>query len=312
MNDAVVILLATYNGEKYLREQIDSLLAQTHKNMRILVRDDGSKDNTIEILTNYAAAHPAIFQINQGPNLGFVGNFLELIATAPAGAVAYFFCDQDDIWQPQKVASACQLMQTIPQGPVMHFGRLSVVDEALQPLCLSPHITRWSFGNALLESQVTGCTIALNQEAMKTLQSVRPLPERIVAHDWWAYLVISALGTLVYDEEPRILYRQHAQNSLGAARTRWQELKQRWMNYRNGRWLKRRPEPMAAHLLELYRDRLSSDQVHLIEAVSLRRLGFWSPLWLYLRGVIWRKGALNQGILLLMLLLPRGSWRLPG
>lgn len=311
MMDTVVILLATYNGEKFLREQIDSLFAQTHKNIRIIVRDDGSQDETVEILANYAATYPNIFQVMQGSNLGFVGNFLELIAAAPAGAMAYFFCDQDDVWLPGKVAAACQRLQSMP-GPVMHFGRLSVVDEKLQALYHSPLVTRWSFGNALLESQVTGCTIALNQAAMEILQSVRPQAERIVAHDWWAYLVMSALGNLVYDTEPQILYRQHGNNSLGAARTRWQEWQQRWMNFRQGRWAKRRPESMVAHFLELYRARLSPDQVRLIEAVSLRRWGFFLPLWLYLKGAIWRNGTVNQSVLLFMLLLPIRRKRQPG
>lgn len=312
MSDAVVILLATYNGEKFLREQIDSLFAQTHKNIHIIVRDDGSQDDTVEILANYAATYPNIFQVMQGPNLGFVGNFLELIAAAPTGAMAYFFCDQDDVWLPEKVASACRLMQNVPQGPVLHFGRLSVVDETLQPLHLSPLVSRWSLGNALLESQITGCTMALNNEAMALFQSVRPRSDRIVAHDWWAYLVMSALGTLVYDSVPRILYRQHGNNSLGAARSTWENLQQRWTNYRRGRWARRRPEPMVAHFLELYHGRLTLEQVRLIETVSLRRRGFWSPLWLYLKGAIWRNGAVNQGFLLLMLLFPRGARRLSG
>jgi len=307
MTDTVVILLATYNGESFLRAQIDSLFAQSHKNLRVLVRDDGSQDETMEILANYASTYPNIFQVMQGPNLGFVGNFLALIAAAPADAAAYFFCDQDDVWLSEKVASACRLMQTVPSGPVMYFGRLSVVDETLQPLYLSPLLQRWSFGNALLESQVTGCTIAFNAEALQVLQDVKPRADRIVAHDWWIYLVMNALGTLVYDPEPHILYRQHGKNSLGAARSRFQQWQQRWNNFRQGRWAKRRPEPMVAHFLELYRPRLRPEQVRLIEAVSFRRRGFWSPLWLYMRGVIWRHGTLNQGILLFMLLVP--AWR---
>ncbi len=303
IRDTVIVLLATYNGEKFLRQQIESLFAQTYKNIRILVRDDGSQDETVEILANFAATYPNLFQVMQGPNLGFVGNFLELIAAAPQGAKAYFFCDQDDIWLPGKIEAACTLMEA-QRGPVMHFGRLSVVDETLQPLLLSPLVTRWSFGNALLESMVTGCTIALNAEALDILQSVRPHASRIVAHDWWIYLVFTAFGTLVYDPTPQILYRQHGSNSLGAARTRWQELRQRWVNFRQGSWARRRPEPMVSHFLELYRTRLSPEQVRLIEAVSLRRRGFWSPLWLYLKGAIWRNGTMNQGVLLLMLLLP--------
>lgn len=303
MNDAAVILLATYNGETYLREQIESLLGQTHKNLRILVRDDGSTDATRSILAFYAAQYPDVFQVLEGPNLGFVGNFLALIAAAPRDAGTYFFCDQDDVWLPEKVAAACARLREI-KGPALYFGRLSVVDAVLRPLHLSPRMERWSLGNALLESLATGCTIAFNPAALKLFQSVTPAADRIVAHDWWVYLIISALGTLVYDPEPHILYRQHGGNSLGAARSRFQEWQQRWRNFRSGRWAQRRPEPMVAHFLELYRPQLQADQVRIMESVSLHRRGFWSPIWLYMRGVIWRHGRLNQSLLLLMLLIP--------
>ena len=299
--DVAIILLATYNGQRYLPEQIDSLLAQTHLNLRILVRDDESTDETLTVLSSYVARYPQKMQLMRGPNLGFVGNFLSLIAAAPRDAAAYFFCDQDDIWLPDKVAAAMQRLKEA-SGPVLYFGRLTVVDESLQTLQLSPLISRWSFGNALLESQATGCTIAVNPQAMQLLQLARPEAKLIVAHDWWAYLVIIALGQVIFDSEPRILYRQHEQNSLGVARSRLAALRQRWAHLRQGRWGQRRPEPMMAHFLELYRGSLNPEQVRLIEAVSLHRRGYWAPLGLYVKGAIWRRGVLNQIVLLCMLL----------
>lgn len=303
MIDTAIILLATYNGVRFLREQLESLLTQTHKNVRILIRDDGSHDGTLKILSEYASAWPHLFEIMQGPNLGFVGNFLALIAAAPLDAAAYFFCDQDDVWLPGKVSRALDRLQKA-QGPAMVFSRLAVVDVELKPLNLSPLISRWSLGNALFESQVTGCTLALNRAGFQVLRDVRPEAQKIVAHDWWIYLCLNAFGTLIYDEEPQILYRQHSSNSIGTPRTRWEQWSLRWRNFRTGRSAKRRPEPMVAHFLQIYGSRLQPHQVQLIESASLLRAGFWSPLRLFLQGAIWRRGPVNQSLLFLMLLVP--------
>lgn len=300
----VVILLATYNGADFLVEQLQSLLGQSHPHCHILIRDDGSSDQTPAIVEGFRAQYPTQITVLSGPNLGFVGNFLALIAAAPPGQAGYFFCDQDDVWLPHKVEQALQKIQqadSTGEQPVLYFGRLSVVDSELKPLALSPLINRWGLGNALFENPVTGCTMAINSPALQLLQRYPAKPDRIVAHDWWCYLLATAFGRLVYDPEPLILYRQHAKNSLGASGSRWQALQVRWQNFRAGRWAKRRPEPMIAHFLQLYEEILPAQQKSLIETASLQRRGLGPCLLLWLKGSIWRRGWFNQALLLLLL-----------
>ncbi|MCX6130302.1 MAG: glycosyltransferase family 2 protein [Proteobacteria bacterium] len=299
-----LVLLASYNGEKFLAEQLDSLLQQSLVPSLILIRDDGSTDSTAILLDAYQRRYPGRIQVLNGPRLGFVGNFLELIALAPHDFDFYFFCDQDDVWLPSKINQTINLLKAQNQQeklPQLAFGRLRLVDESLNVIGESPHIERWDFGNALFESPITGCTVAMNQAMCRLLQSRRAQASCIIAHDWWCYLLATAFGHLVYEPLPLILYRQHAANSLGAKQGRWQDLTQRWKNYRQGTWAKRRPEPMIQHFLELYGDRLAPDKTQLLLKASLRQAGFWPAFQLWLRGDIWRRGTLNHLILLILL-----------
>lgn len=135
-------------------------------------------------------------------------------------------CDQDDVWREDKISRAVECLSRCPRAvPALYCSRLAVVDENLKPLGYSGVPKRGlSFRNALVENRATGCTILLNQAARRLLQ--REFPQQVVAHDWWIYLVISAFGTIVYDEEPRILYRKHVANVFGIAlglRDRWND-----------------------------------------------------------------------------------------
>ena len=177
------------------------MLAQ---DVELLVRDDGSTDGTLELLRSRG------LEAEPGEHVGFVRSFGALLARADADYVA--FCDQDDVWLPDKISRAVARLEGV-SGPALYCGRLSVVDERLEPLGLSPLPRRGlSFANALVESQAAGCTIVLNREAREL---VGELPAEVVSHDWWAYLVVSAFGELVYDPQPAILFRKHRGQAFG-------------------------------------------------------------------------------------------------
>jgi glycosyltransferase involved in cell wall biosynthesis len=227
LGPSVIIVLGTYQGEQFLREQLESIAAQTHRNWRLLVSDDGSTDRTRAIVREFGAALESDSQLMlvEGPRRGCVANFLSAICDAPE-ADYYAFCDQDDIWETDKLGRALSILQARPSGrPALYCGRTRVVDSTGQPMGLSPAFLRPpSFANALVQSIGGGNTMVMNRQARNLLRAAGPAVG-VVSHDWWSYqLVTGAGGTVYYDREPTIRYRQHGSNLTGANNTlgaRW-------------------------------------------------------------------------------------------
>lgn len=208
----VVVLMSTYQGERFVEEQIVSILSQLPNDGRLLIRDDGSRDRTIEIIE--AIKEPRVTLV-RGQNIGFARSFLWLLATAPKDFEMVMLSDQDDVWLPNKIERAWHALRGKDKTPFLYCSRMQLVDEKLKRVGVSPIWPRGpSFDNALTENIVTGCTIALNRAAHSLVLSVGD-ERRIYFHDWWIYLVVSALGKVVMDEEPTILYRQHGNNVIG-------------------------------------------------------------------------------------------------
>jgi glycosyltransferase involved in cell wall biosynthesis len=208
----VAILLCTYNGERFLAEQLDSLEAQTHQNWVLMVSDDGSKDGTLDILLKYQAKWPqGRMIIRNGPQKGFCHNFLSLACDSEIKADYYAFCDQDDVWLPEKLTVA---LQTIAANqniyvPFIYCGRTTYVTEQLKPCGISPlFVFPPSFRNALVQSIAGGNTMVFNLAAKLLIEKAGPL--NVPSHDWWVYQLISgAEGDVFYDPVPYLLYRQH-------------------------------------------------------------------------------------------------------
>ncbi len=219
----VDILLSSYNGEKYLRTQLDSILNQTWKNLVIRIRDDGSTDGTKEILKEYEEKYPNVY-VYYGENLGLVKSFLSLMKESDASYTG--FSDQDDYWLPEKVERAVERLAGV-KGPALYSGNQTLVDDDLQVL---PGETvpepKPGFGNAVVESMCTGCTVLMNRELVDLV--AKDLPEHAIWHDWWCYLVCTYLGTYVFDKRAFIYYRQHGDNQLGSSRSAWQMIKNKW------------------------------------------------------------------------------------
>ncbi len=217
--EKVDILLATYNGEKYIREQIDSILNQTHREFRLLISDDGSKDSTRKILEEYKNKDSRVEVYFQENNLGVVKNFEFLLKKVEAKY--YMFSDQDDIWKDNKIEKS---LNKINEGYDLVYSDLEVVDENLNVTYESywklkgiyNKIKKYNnFESLYLNNFVTGCTIISKKEL---INSFLPLPNtsKYVLHDYWISLIISQNGKIAYIEEPLIKYRQHKNNKVGS------------------------------------------------------------------------------------------------
>jgi len=220
----VAVVMSTFQGERFVAEQIDSILRQLPSDGMLLVRDDGSTDATPDVV---AAIPDARVKLARGTNIGFAMSFFQLLESVPSEASVVLLADQDDIWLPNKIERACAAMRDVV-GPCLYFTRLWLVDESLKRFGITLGWPRGpSFYNALAENIVTGCTIALNREALQLVLRLGDR-KRIRFHDWWIYLVVSAFGTVVADPEPSVNYRQHGHNVLGRGsgwRRYWVNLK---------------------------------------------------------------------------------------
>lgn len=219
----IAILLSTFNGEAYLREQLQSLLAQTYGNWVLYWRDDGSDDGTVAIMETFAqqaGQGRCVAIAAAGTRLGVTGSFFALLRAvhgqlSEADAVA--FADQDDVWLPEKLARGIAALTALPASvPVLYCARQVLVDARLKQLAPSGPVARWpGFPASLTQNIATGCTVMLNRAAAGLVAA--STPSSTALHDWWCYLMVTAAGgQVVQDDEPVVLYRQHAGNLVGA------------------------------------------------------------------------------------------------
>ena len=215
----VAILLSTYNGERFLVEQLDSLLAQTHRDWIIYASDDGSIDSTLAILREYQEKVGAErFFILNGPRQGFAKNFMSLVKNPLIVADYVAFCDQDDVWLPNKLERGLGFIAgASAELPMLYCARTHLIDEAGDSIGFSPLFSKApSFANALVQSLAGANTMLLNRPALELL---RRTDDRaiIVSHDWWTYILVTGCaGRVIYDAEPSVLYRQHGGNLIGS------------------------------------------------------------------------------------------------
>ena len=221
-NPKVAILLCTLSGQRYLDEQLKSFAAQTHSNWEVWASDDGSIDNTHNILQSYQTQWGAArLSIHSGPSEGFVANFLSLTCNSNIEADYYAYSDQDDVWKPEKLELAVNwLLSVPPQKPALYCSRTRVVDANNNEIGLSPLFAKPpSFANSLMQNIGGGNTMVFNKAARALLkQSKEFAPD--ISHDWWAYQLISGCGGQVfYDSKPTVRYRQHGANLVGINNT---------------------------------------------------------------------------------------------
>lgn len=216
IQNSVLVILSLYNGEKYIKEQLDSLMNQTIP-VFVLARDDGSTDNTIDIVKGYIKNHNNIILL-EGENKGFVKSFNELLMNPMVDNYDWIaFCDQDDVWLPNKLEVAIKKLEKYNylKKPLMYCSNLTVVDSNLNRI-REMHKDRFSITRSCVYIQniATGCTMVFNNKAVELYRL--GINNSFVSHDYSMFCVCLFMGKVYYDFDSYILYRQHGDNEIGA------------------------------------------------------------------------------------------------
>lgn len=304
------VLLATYNGARYLPALLASLEAQTYREWRLIARDDGSSDDTLSILECFAQTHPdQVTILRDGDRgLGARGNFARLLEYSTAAYV--MFCDQDDVWKPNKTELTLQRIQELERQygsttPLLVHTDLEVVGEGLEPLApsfwryqnLNPDLAQWN--RLLVQNVVTGCTAMINQ----TLRELAvPIPPEAIMHDWWLALVTALFGRIEVVYEPTVRYRQHGTNDTGAKAWSLLYVTRKALSFWQRRALAenlQRTQHQAKVLLARYQDLDPAVGQTLESYAALDSMGFFERRLFLLRNRILKQGWVrNLGLLL--------------
>lgn len=212
----IQVLMSTYNGEKYLAEQINSILSQKDVNVSLLIRDDGSKDKTREIIEKYKKSDSRVSFVFED-NIGVKKSFLRLIELSDSKADFYAFSDQDDIWQEDKLSTAVKKLQSEPNDIPLIYGSSVYLYSDNNIIGTNYECNKLELGNFLIKNYYPGCTMVFNGVLRNLINhcdynSLNSFP----LHDHWLNLVCTACGgKVIMDRKPHILYRQHNNNVIG-------------------------------------------------------------------------------------------------
>ncbi|HEO4022624.1 TPA: glycosyltransferase family 2 protein [Streptococcus agalactiae] len=287
----VNILMATYNGEKFLAQQIESIQKQTFKEWNLLIRDDGSSDKTCDIIRNFTAKDSRIRFINENEhhNLGVIKSFFMLVNYEVADF--YFFSDQDDVWLPEKLSVSLEAAKhKASDVPLLVYTDLKVVNQELNILQDSmiraqSHHANTTLLPELTENTVTGGTMMINHALAEKWFT----PNDILMHDWFLALLAASLGEIIYLDLPTQLYRQHDNNVLGA-----RTMDKRFMILREGpksiftRYWKliHDSQKQASLIVDKYGDIMTANDLELIKCfIKIDKQPFMTRLrWLWKYG----------------------------
>lgn len=296
-NPKIEILMATYNGENYLSEQIESLLDQTYENWILLIRDDGSKDSTVDIIKIYEKKYPMKIKllIDGKKGLGAKNNFLELLKNSKENYI--MFCDQDDVWLPNKIEITLEKMLKEEKGATLVHTDLKVVNKNLKII----NDSFWKFQNLnpkrkqynylIVQNNITGCTMMLNKELVNLLKINFPFQNGIM-HDWIIGIIASLKGKIEYLNEPTILYRQHGKNDIGAKKYNLIYFLEKFL--KNRKEIKLKNEQVKYQIEEIITKLECDDKIkkEVVKYIELKNI-FFKKIWIikkrYLKYGIYRK-----------------------
>lgn len=293
--------MATYNGEKYVAQQLDSILNQTYQNFKIVIYDDCSTDSTMDILNNYHKNNPDkiwVYQ-NEKNTSSAKYNFFNMMINYKDDYI--MLCDQDDVWLPEKIQVTLDKMMELENKygkdtPLLVHTDLVVVDDNLNVVsesfkeAMNADYTKTQLRQQIIQNTLTGCTCMYNNTAANLITEI---PDYCVMHDWFLMLVVSAFGYIEAIPDKTILYRQHSDNQIGAKDVR--TLRYKIYKLLHGNDVKAAIEQtynQSESFLKIYRNKLKKDQIDLleqyIEIPEKNKFGRWTT--------IVKLGVLKNGI----------------
>ena len=299
--DKVYVILSTYNGEQFLKPQLQSILEQESVQVHIQVRDDGSNDACKEILSSYARQYTNI-SVSYGVNIGVIRSFMQLLEQLPTDAEYIAFADQDDIWRTDKLVRAIDRINA-KTGPVMYCSCYHAVDEQGDFLWESKvPLGEITFCNAVIENITTGCTVVINKSLLRLLAADQVDYKKLVMHDWWVYMVATCFGQVIFDSTPLVFYRQHAGNVVGVKNgfTFWLGRLQRFLfqGQKNSRI------SQASEFLRIYQQSLSRKNAEILkEFISYREKGLFGRLQYALGAPVYMQKKLDNWIVKIQFLI---------
>lgn len=288
----VDILMATYNGEKYISEQIESILAQSYTEWKLYINDDCSTDKTAEIAEKYAEKYPdKIFFTQNSKNSGSAGiNFFNMILKSNGDII--MTCDQDDIWLNYKVQITVEALENETVPALVHTD-LTVVNKnggiSEPSMIKAQHINtdRTSTNQLIVQNIVTGCTMAFNRQ----LADLIKVPKGQPVHDWYIAVIASIFGKIIFLDTPTILYRQHGNNACGAVDMQNGEyIAERFRNKKKGKYMLQLGYNMAGEIIRLY----GIDNKMLEQYSSMNKYSKLKRLITVFKYGIWKNGLVRK------------------
>lgn len=270
----VAVVMSTWNGARFLDEQLASILAQESVEVSLMIRDDGSTDSTPDLIRAWSVRDSRVdFYI--GENIGVVASFFDVLQRSDPGCDYVAFADQDDVWLPGKLRRAVDqlLSNGDPALPAMYYSRLTFTDAHLKTIGYSTIPANTGFQNALVQNQATGCTVVLTQSARELV--CNHIPPWALMHDWWCYLVVSAFGHVVYDSQSYIFYRKHGNNVTPATPNFLQELYARTRRFLGENDIPEKVSDQVRIFRNLHYNQLKSDQQQLLDGFLNVRAQPW-------------------------------------
>jgi len=264
----LTILMSTYNGEKYLKEQLDSLLNQSLMPTKILIRDDGSTDNTINILEDYSSNY-GIIDYYYGQNKKPAKSFFDLIKNSEKSDY-YALCDQDDFWFEDKLERAINVLNKEDNTkPLLYMSRFTLTDSKLNPINsdISKLYSYTDFAHSLIYQTAPGCTFVFNEAARRKILEYDIEKEYCMIHDSIIHKVVAMFGRVILDDESHMYYRQHGNNEIGLTADKFKTFINRIEHFTKGN-IKNTRSDIAKALQKVYGQQLDKDKFTLLNIVA--------------------------------------------
>jgi len=300
-NKLVNVLLATYNGENFLEEQLNSIYNQSYQCISLLVRDDGSIDNTLSILER-EQKKGLLSLMASNENLGPANNFFFLLKNSDPNARYFSFSDQDDIWKTDKIERAIKKLESYEEElPVIYCSAVEYANSFGQVIKISNKPSKLTFGNALVENVITGSTIVMNKSARDLI--IKHIPEKCIMHDAWCYLVMTCFGMVIYDEVSGLIYRQHDRNVFGAATTKLGLFKNRIRRFFNEGSISYHKQ--AESFLKSFSNQVPENKYKLLKKFVYSKYSLYRRMVLIFDKEIFRQSKFDTGLLKLLIVFNR-------